>query len=255
MMLQTSIDLNRLLKEIELAKQIQNNLLPKQLPVLSGLDIWAVTSPAYQIGGDFYDFIWDRNQTLNLVIADVSGKGVSGALLMPMTRMAIRNQVSREYGLSPEEIIDQSNRDLYDDFTNTRTFATAFVGNYDPSTHLFIYANAGHSPVIYYPVGGFAQYLEADGYPIGTLTTTSSANHFVQFKAGDVLIIGTDGILENFSQPEGLEEACLQLLIETEKLVTLPARSIAEGLLTQSNTLQKSITPIDDQTLVVLKCM
>ena len=253
-MLDTDINLHTFIKEIELAKQVQKNLLPKKPPNVPGLDIWVATRFAYQIGGDFYDFIWDSGQTLNFVMADICGKGVSGALLMPMTRMVIRNVASREFGLSPEEIISQSNKYLYDDFNNTDTFATAFIGNFNPRTSIFVYANAGLSPVIYYPFGGVAQYLQADGTPIGIFEISESINHYIHLKPGDILLIGTDGIVDNYRRQGDLYEAYLQLLKETERLVNKSAQKIVESLFTKSNMDKRSNVLNDDQTLMVIKC-
>ncbi len=254
-MFQADLEFSKFNKEMELAQRVQSGLLSKQPPVVKGLDIWAATRPAYQVGGDFYDFFLDRQQNFTFAVGDICGKGMSAAMLMPMTRMIIRTAAIHQQCLSPEEIINRSNGILYEDFTNTDTFASAFVGSYDPLSRKLMYANAGHSPVIYYPVGGKARYLEADGTPIGVLPVSLSKNHWLNLQSGDVLIAGTDGLVENYYKGGALKSGYRHLLWETELLANQSARSIAESMFDPQKKLNKLTLQNDDQTLVVIKCL
>ena len=254
-MLQTNFEFNRVNFEFELAKQVQTSLLPKQPPVVAGLDIWAGLRSAYVVGGDFYDFFTDRNHQFTFLVGDISGKGVSAAMLMPMTRMAIRTSMGFQGDCTPEDIVARSNTGLYEDFTMTDTFATLFVGSYDPASHSLMYANAGQSPVIYCPVGGSPEFLEADDVPMGVHPISMAKNHFIHLHQGDVLIVGTDGLIESRYPGESLRVSYDRLLWKTGQLVQRPARFIADSLFNSMIGLNQTGAQEDDQTLVVIKCV
>lgn len=254
-MLQSDLDYTRIQKEIELAQRIQVGLLPKQPPVVAGLDIWAGFRPANQIGGDFYDFIIGRNRNLTMVVGDICGKGVSAAMLMPMTRMVIRTAALGRHNHTPRDIVNRSNSLLYEDYTNTDMFATTFVGNFNPFNQTIVFANAGHSPVIYIPFGQSAQLLLADEAPIGVLQVCAVKNQRIQLKRGDVLIIGTDGLVEDYNLGIDLTTSYNWLLRKLELLVDRSARSVAETLFGSLQDLSRAEGQKDDQTLVVIKCV
>ena len=182
--------------EMELAQNVQLSLLPRNPPVIDGLELWAGSRPALQVGGDFYDFIDEPGRPFIFAVGDVSGKGMPAAILMAMTRTVLRNGARFANPPTPEEFMRRANEDLYDDFTEVSMFVTVFVGRYDPETRTMHYANAGHSPVIYCPAGGPARLLEADGPAMGVLPINLSENHTMQFNPGDLLVAGTDGFCE-----------------------------------------------------------
>jgi sigma-B regulation protein RsbU (phosphoserine phosphatase) len=103
--------------EVDLARRVQLDLLPRQLPSVTGIDIFASSRPAYQVGGDFYDFIVDNGRPFVFSVGDVTGKGLSAALLMTMTRSAIHSKAQFMPYPTPESVMRQSNEDLYNDFT------------------------------------------------------------------------------------------------------------------------------------------
>ncbi|MEM7344791.1 MAG: SpoIIE family protein phosphatase, partial [Chloroflexota bacterium] len=129
--------------ELDLAAQIQLRLLPRTPPSIEGLDIAASSRPALQVGGDFYDFIVELGGPLMFALGDVSGKGVSAAMLMAMTRTVIRSKTKSAPPPSPEAILSYSTEVMYDDFTEVEMFVTIVVGCYDADNHQIIYANAG----------------------------------------------------------------------------------------------------------------
>ena len=108
-MFPTSLDVAKLEVEIELAKRAQLSLLPKDLPRIAGLDIWAATRAAYHVGGDFYDFIEHSSRRLTLVVGDVSGKGLADRLFMAVTPRVISTKVPFRAGPTPETILLYSN--------------------------------------------------------------------------------------------------------------------------------------------------
>ena len=191
-----NVELARLQMELELAQRVQLRLLPKPTPRIPGIDHWAIFQPASHVGGDFYDFITRKGQPITFIVGDVSGKGMSAALLMTMTRTAIRTEINGAALTTPESIIGRVNSVLYEDYTEQSMFATLFVAQYDSDKRTLYYANAGHSPVIYFRAGEKAQILAADGPAIGILPEAQSKNHSLQFRPGDLLVIGTDGLIE-----------------------------------------------------------
>lgn len=237
--------------EMEVAREIQLSLLPKMPPRLHGLEISADSVPASQVGGDFYDFIHRPGEMLNFVIGDVSGKGMPAALLMSMTRTQIRTE-SNSSNSTPEDVLRRTNIDLYADFTELVMFASIFIGQYEPSSHNLWYANAGHSPVIYRPANGKAHLLIADGTPVGILPDSQSKNHCIEFNNGDVMIVGTDGLIDARSirdERYGYD----RLLACVDHLAHMPANAIAENLLQEIRDFSIGELQEDDQTLVVIK--
>lgn len=241
------------LTEMEFAQRVQIGLLPKRVPEVEGLDLWATIQPAFQVGGDYYDFFPGRDKSMTVAMSDICGKGLSAAILMSMTRTVIRSLANLTSGLSPEEIIFRANQLLYEDLTNTVTFATLFIGKYEPASKRLVYANAGHSPVIYVPHGSAARLLSADSVPLGVLTESGSKNHCLEFKGGDCLIIGTDGLLNDQHQ-NGHWDGYERLLQKITSLSGEPAQVIAEKLIHPASHPHPSAMA-DDQTIIVIKCL
>lgn len=251
-MYQLNMEQAKLKTEMDLAKRIQDHLLPQTQPRVMGLNIWAASQSASRVGGDFYDFIIRENQPFTFTVGDISGKGIPAALLMAMTRTVIRTKTNVVPLPSPQLILSRTNEELYNDFTELSMFATVFVGQYDPATRRLLYANAGHSPVIYCPAGGEARLLQADGTPVGVLPTSLSADHFLTFAADDILVVATDGFSEarNVTGDEFGYDKFTDLV---QSLVGLSARALAEKLYQITEEFADGEPQADDQTLVVLK--
>lgn len=247
-----SLAQTRIQTEMELAKNVQTHLLPQRLPNVVGLDVAAGALPASQVGGDFYDFMEQAGEPFIFTVGDITGKGMSAAMLMAMTRTLLRSKTRSFVRPSPVDIIGSVNDEMYDDFTELSMFATVFLGQYDHAEKILYYANAGHSPVIYCPAGGEAMMLEADGAPLGVLPTGTCENQAIYFNPGDVLVAATDGFSEagnNYGELFGYER-----LLE---LVTNTAHTSAQNIM---DTLFQTISQFsaghaqdDDQTVVVIK--
>ncbi len=249
---QKSLEQTKLQTEMELAQRVQLNLLPRQQPSVVGIDFWAGSRPASQVGGDFYDFLQQEGRPFTFTVGDISGKGLPAALLMSMTRTAIRAKVHDIPVATPEVVVARSNTELYDDFTEVSMFATIFVGQYEPANRQILYANAGHSPVIYCPAGGSARLLEADGTAVGILPTSFSENQRLTFAPGDVLIVATDGLSEAHNTRDEMF-GYDRLLRLTESLANESAQAIAESLYQTVNEFSSGKSQDDDQTVMVLK--
>lgn len=252
LLLHETLQQARLQTEMNLAREVQLQLLPQHPPHVAGLELFARSVPALQVGGDFYDFVCEPNGTLIFTVGDVSGKGVSSALVMAMIRTIMRSAGKFEANPSPQRLLDRANRDLYDDFTDLAMFATVFVGQYDARNHCLTYANAGHSPVIYCPAGGKACLLEADGTAVGILPDNLATNQQLRFGPGDLLVAATDGFSEA-QDGQGQLFGYDRLLRLVEQQGHQSAAQVAETLFAAINQFASGHPQDDDQTLIVVK--
>jgi sigma-B regulation protein RsbU (phosphoserine phosphatase) len=243
---------SRLQDEMTLAQRVQSRLMPQELPIVAGLDIAAHCQPAMQVGGDFYDFIAHTDRPFIFSIGDVTGKGLSAALLMTMTRSAIHSKAAFLPDPTPETIIHKVNTELYAHFTQVGMFATVFVGQYHPHTRTLVYANAGHAPVIYRPVDGSPRLLEADSTAIGVLNMSFCANQTVTLQPGDLLLVATDGF-SDARNPDRRMFGWERLFALVDSLADQPAQAIADNIYQTLEQFAASASQDDDQTLVILK--
>jgi sigma-B regulation protein RsbU (phosphoserine phosphatase) len=246
----------RLETEMALARQVQMHLLPQSPPHGVGLDVYARTLPALQVGGDFYDLNQAPGGPYTFTVGDVSGKGISAALVMAMTRTVLRS-AGRATGPgigwpTPAEIMSRATEELYDDLTQVSMFATIFLGQYDAAQRRLCFANLGHSPVIYCPAGGPARLLEADGPALGILPMNLSEDQALPFGPDDLLIVATDGFSEannTAGQMYGYE----RMLALAESLADRCADEIARRLYAAVGAFSAGHAQDDDQTLIILK--
>ncbi|MFQ3664371.1 MAG: SpoIIE family protein phosphatase [Chloroflexaceae bacterium] len=242
----------RLRTEMELARRVQLDLLPRTLPRIDGLEIYAESRPARQVGGDFYDFIVEPGRPFMFAVGDVTGKGMSAALLMTMTRTAIHSKSQFMPFPTPEAVMRQSNEDLYNDFTRVGVFATAFVGQYEAERRRLVYANAGHAPVLYRPVDGEVVLLRAESTALGVLPDAQCHNQWLRLAPGDLLVVATDG----FSDVRGADDATFgieRLLELVDRLHHLGPQALALALFEAVDRFGQGQEQEDDQTIVVIK--
>jgi phosphoserine phosphatase RsbU/P len=239
--------------EMELARKVQASLLPAQIPYVPDLDIWALSRPASQVGGDFYDLLPGPGQTFTLLAGDVSGKGIPAAILMAMTRTLLRSLTNVFPQRSPKKILGHSGADLYRDFSESGFFCSVFIGQYNPATGVLTYANAGHSPVVYRPKDGKAGLLRAEGYPLGISEACICQDTTLQLAPGDVLVVGSDGLTEaqNCSGESFGYNRLLDLI--GQQAPKLSAKELTETILDEIDGHCCGVEQNDDQTLVVVK--
>ena len=252
LMYHESVHQAKLKHEYDLARDVQMQLLPNVAPQVVNIEVAATSKPAREVGGDLYNYLPSNEGELRFTVGDVSGKGMSAAMLMGMSHTMLRSAASFLDNPTPAAILDHANTALYDDFTEVSMFATVFVGQFDSKKRLITYANAGHSPVIYCGANDSAEMLEADGTAVGVLPWCLSEDHYVPLGVGDVLVVASDGF------PEAVDvdgemfgyERLLQLVEDNR---TESAESLLQILTTAIADFSSGAEQADDETVMVLK--
>ena len=185
----------KVLNEMEIAKQIQLSLLPETPPRLKGVQIACRCVPATHVGGDYYDFFPYGERAVDIVIADVSGHSVGAALIMAETRSALRTQIHSSGRAG--EILAVLNDLLHEDLSRAELFITMFYAKYDGIRGILTYTNAGHNPPLLFRPGerSFTE-LDADGLILGIMKNETYEERSITLQKGDVLFLYTDGIIE-----------------------------------------------------------
>jgi sigma-B regulation protein RsbU (phosphoserine phosphatase) len=179
--------------ELQEAREIQRNLLPKQLPEVTDYEVAAVTQPLRFVGGDYYDVERISPQDTLLCIADVAGKGLSAALLMSSLQATLKPLIAQR--LAPRELCHRLNRILCD-LTPEGKFISFFVGFLNSRDHRFTYCNAGHNPPLLVRADGQSTELNAAGAVLGQFPDWRYEQSSVRINSGDRLLVFTDGLVE-----------------------------------------------------------
>jgi hypothetical protein len=246
---------NRMLSALEVAEEVQQNLLPKEIPTITGLDIAAKSIYCNKTGGDFYDFLNVSPMAdgkFNVVVGDVSGHGIAAGLLMTTARALIRSRAAQPGALS--EIITDVNRNLTLDVHETGRFTTLFYLMVDPANHLLKWVRAGHDAALLYdPISEDFEELYGSGLALGLDETYQfEENQRTDLRKGQIIFIGTDGIWETFNStntPFGKEP--LKEIIRNN--ASASASEIKDYILKALDHFRQGRDPEDDVTLVVVK--
>ena len=243
-----SIEKERLDEELRLASDIQARLLPESPPLLHGAVLVGGIRTSREVGGDFYDFVELEPGMVGIAIADVSGKGIPGALLMTTLQASFRAESLKSR--SPSAVVTALNKSLYDR-SDTGKFATLFYAIYDDASGIVTYSNGGSYPPFILSPDGRVNRLQRGGVIIGIERDSSYSEGIVKLKSGDLLVIYTDGFIdqegpdeEPFGEKKLLEFFRHNLHLSVNSLIErLFATSIAFG---QNNVK-------DDMTIVLLR--
>ena len=245
----------RLNREVEIAREVQERLFPQTLPPIAGLDYAGYCRPALGVGGDYYDFLALAQGHLGVAIGDVSGKGIAAALMMASLQASLRGEATR----APENLaaaISNINRLVYEASSANR-YATFFYGQYAPSNHKFDYVNAGHNPPMLFRCAAgkwSVTRLDVGGTVVGLLESYPYQQGSVSLAAGDILVAFTDGISEamNSADEEWGED---HLMNTIENCASLGAQDIMNRVFTAADAFVAGATQHDDMTLVVMRVM
>ncbi len=234
-------------RELEDVEAVQRGFLPKEIPQLAGYEISGAWLPARAVGGDYFDIDAFSETKLGMSIADVSGKGMSAALLMSNLQAALKATASES--VPPEQLCTKINRIIYGNVSPGK-FITAFYGLLDGSCNRLVYTNAGHNAPVLTHRDGSWQRLGEGGGPLGLFPDWSYGRGEVQLAAGDRLVLFTDGVTEvsGGAGEEFGEERLVTVLLENRHLSApeLQERILAEVAKFSGGRFE------DDATLVVV---
>jgi phosphoserine phosphatase RsbU/P len=240
----------RLNRELEIAKEVQEHLFPQRLPKVPGLDYCGRCQPAREVGGDYYDFLELPEGKLGIAIGDVSGKGIGAALMMASLQASLRGVASVSRDLA--ELMTRVNS-LLRELSSANHYATLFYAEYDPRSRQLSYVNAGHNPpAVLRKSTATCQVLrlETGGPVIGILPQCYQQESFV-VEPGDQVVLFTDGVSESMDPRE--EEWGEENLIEFAKTCHgLPAFDAMTRIMAAAEAFAAGASQHDDMTLVVL---
>lgn len=238
-------------REIEIARQIQHDLLPQRIPQSEQFDLYAGCVTAARVGGDYYDFFSTPGESLGLLIADVAGHSVASALIAMSFRSSFRHFLAQKLEL--DHLFDKVNLTLHNEFRDSGSFLSAIYTTLDERTLQMRYVNAGHPhPLLLESKTGSFRCLEESSLLVGVLPSIEYPVGEVKLEKGDILVLYTDGIVEAENQKgdlfgkSRLEEA-------VRRNVRKSAREIYHHLLKEMYLFQDERFNKDDVTLMILK--
>ncbi|WP_225866427.1 MULTISPECIES: PP2C family protein-serine/threonine phosphatase [Prochlorococcus] len=250
-------------RQLSIGAEIQSQLLPDHCPVIEGIELAACCRPAFQVAGDYYDFMPTRPELMGksrergrwaLVVGDVMGKGVPAGLLMTMLRGMLRAEVLS--GLPPDRILHDLNQLALDDLTQSHRFVTLFYSDYEPKSRRLRFANAAHNPPLLWSAKEKEiTRLDALGLLIGLQQEAEYVCGEVTLDAGDVLLYYTDGVTEalGISGERFNEKRLISLLNESARKFT-KAKDILDNLFKRLDSFVGDNHHLeDDASMVVLK--
>ncbi len=245
----------RLKKELEIASKVQLSLLPKEHPKLEGYDIYGISIPAKEAGGDYYDFVNLSGKNLGIAIGDVSGKGVGAAIYMTLTKGIL--QAHAEENTSPAKVLSKVNKLLFKTIEKN-SFVSMFYSILDYENNILHYSRAGHNPGIYSSFSDkTTKLLKSKGMALGleegSIFTNTLVEDEIKLNPGDMIVLYTDGFTEamNSKLEEFGEARFLDVIKRNEDR---SAKELIEKILHDVNKFVEGFPQHDDMTIVVLKC-
>jgi serine phosphatase RsbU (regulator of sigma subunit) len=238
-------------QEMQIARQVQSRLLPQQAPSLPTLECAGKCIQTRAVGGDYYDFLDFGAGKLGLVLADISGKGISAALLMANLQANLRSQ----YALALEDLprlLRSVNRLFYKNTENNH-YATMFFGVYDDQNRILRYVNCGHNPPLMLRENGDVEWLQATATVLGLFEEWECSVAELQLGAGDVLVIYTDGISEAAPGEEAEEFGDERLIQGVRSRQSKSAGEMLEAIIAEVQSFSQG-HQADDMTLIVARC-
>lgn len=238
----------RLEEELQLARAVQESLLPERLPSIPGYDLAADWRSALEMAGDFYDVFPLPDGRWAIVIADVSDKGAAAAMYMAMTRSLLR--ASAAVYASPAGALKEVNQQLLE-HTSSVMFVTMIYAVLDPASHTLIYANAGHNRPMIRHTGGEIETLPSNGIALGATEDPKLSDRQVMLTPGDLLLLYTDGVTDALNK-DGVTYDLQQLTAALQHAPASGARAQLQHVLGDLNAFIGEAPRYDDITLFVI---
>ena len=242
---------------MKIAREVQATLFPKQLPHPPGMSVFGGCKPAQVVSGDYYDFIVEDETRLDIVVGDISGKGISAALLMANLQAAMRSQLlsikhddPETIGQSLANVMAKLNQQIYLS-SPPEKFATLFLSRYDADTRRLWYCNAGHPPPMALSAQGIHT-LETTGTVIGMFPDMVYEFKYINLAPGTLLAIYTDGVTEALNKADE-QFGDKQLLEVLQQSSARSPEDIWEHVMSKVGAWQSDLPQYDDITLIVAK--
>ena len=245
------VEKKRLEGQLEVARQVQLELLPPGDPDVEGFDISAYNFSTEEVSGDYYDWVRIYDDQIGMVIADVSGKGVPAALLMAFLRASLRSAI--HIGYAPHISMAKVNYLLWESIERNQ-FVTAFYGVLDASNKTLAYTNAGHNPPLILDRDGNTRFIERGGLPLGMFRDTRYYEYYVSIEPGQVIVLYTDGVTEA-SNPEGVEYGRERLASAVLAAQNLSAREMISSIHRDVINWTRGRGANDDITFFIIKAL
>ncbi|TGN18442.1 SpoIIE family protein phosphatase [Leptospira idonii] len=237
-------------KEIEITRNIQNNILPNSILQSTDFDLGVKSVAAKEVSGDFYDFHPYGDQRFSFLVADVSGKSLPAAIFMAMSSSIIRT-LSRTSELSPSELLTRANSLIYED-SQSGMFVTLFFASFDSSSNKVRFASAGHNDQLRIRKDGTYELLKGKGAPLGVVPVGNYIGGEFDIHPGDMLVFYTDGAIEEkdqFEEEFGLERLIQEIISRKDK----PSQVIIEEIYQIIRNFSGMSEQYDDFTVMILK--
>ncbi len=258
-LIRESQEKSKLESEIEIAREVQSQLFPQAPPEVPGMELFAICRPARSVSGDYYDFLRLGQSGVGLVLGDVSGKGISAALLMATIQAALHAQLvdgnlapGSSGALSTAEVVTRLNHQLFES-TSLEQYATFFFAVYEPTTRKMTYTNAGHLPPVLLRSGGVER-LETGGTVVGLFSPTTYEEGEIELQPKDILLAFTDGVTEpenSYGEQFGEE----RVIEAARRALNSPPDVLAQEIYRSVSDWAGSSELPDDLTLLVARAV
>jgi phosphoserine phosphatase RsbU/P len=246
-----AVEKKRIQAQLEIARQVQLELLPDADPQIENFDVSAYVFPTEEVSGDYYDWVRIFDDQIGLVVADAVGKGIPAALLMSFLRASLRAGV--QVGYAPHIALSKVSNLLWDSVEDHQ-FITAIYGILDSTNRTFVFSNAGHNPPLLIKPDGEYRFVEYGDLPLGMFYDARYHQHFIRFERGQVMVIYTDGITEaaNTAGEEYGTERFAKRVLEG---IELPAKEIIDFIRKGVADFTERKFLDDDGTLFIVKAI
>lgn len=245
------VEKKRIEAQLEIARQVQLELLPDQDPQFDNFDISAYIFPTEEVSGDYYDWVKIFDDQIGIVVADAVGKGIPAALLMSFLRASLRASV--QIGYAPHIALSKVNQLLWDS-VEEHQFITAIHGILDTTNRTFVYSNAGHNPPLLIRSDGEYRFVEYGDQPLGMFLDTRYHQHFIRFETGQVMVIYTDGITEAANE-SGEEYGVGRFAARVLECIEMPAKEMIDHIRKGVADFTERKFLDDDGTLFIVKAV
>ncbi|MGD9563702.1 MAG: SpoIIE family protein phosphatase [Pyrinomonadaceae bacterium] len=245
------VEKKRIETQLEIARQVQLELLPDRDPKFNNFDISAYVFPTEEVSGDYYDWVKIFDDQIGIVVADAVGKGIPAALLMSFLRASLRASV--QVGYAPHIAMSKVNQLLWDS-VEEHQFITAIHGLLDTTNRTFVYSNAGHNPPLLIKPEGEYRFVEYGDQPLGMFLDTRYHQHFIRFEKGQVMVIYTDGLTEAANE-KGEEFGPDRFAARVLECIDLPAKGMIDFIRKGVADFTERKFLDDDGTLFIIKAV